>query len=302
MVTREQLRKHYQERKCRRLTYYQQMYKAYMKLNITREDWTKTSRIWPLVLKPLVSRTEISRVDFYDVKATFHLNHITQPQWDKCFEQGLFGETVLCKDDDSRIRQLILSRPYVDNPKSTDKFDLTFTGVRYLIQLLLEDPRNRNILFEITQLKIFKRVKRGKKKEKKSAVIEDREEFALKGKAYIWRKSSLATPTTTAPFNDILQTSSVGCFYLDSNEKRYIAIMKKLLDTFVTKLWVSIVGQKHPQRKWIIHGSHLNQLKEQTKFLFGEENNVLDKESTEFVTLFSRDTLRTFHNTIPTSS
>jgi len=133
-------------------------------------------------------------------------------------------------------------------------------------------------------------------------VIEDREEFALKGKAYIWRKSSLATPTTTAPFNDILQTSSVGCFYLDSNEKRYIAIMKKLLDTFVTKLWVSIVGQKHPQRKWIIHGSHLNQLKEQTKFLFGEENNVLDKESTEFVTLFSRDTLRTFHNTIPTSS
>ena len=245
-------RKHEALQSCNRFRFFEAL------RDIRGQSWNKH-------VNDFLGQTDVQRVDFCDSDALFYMDHISPHQWDTCLEHIPLGEKLL-KTGEKRVQQR-LAREWKSYHM---KVELRNAGITFLIRIVLEDPRNRNLIFDVNQ--------------------NGDDNDHVQSRAWIFRHPSKGK-------------SCLGRYVLDSKEKKYQDRMTYLIGTFVEKLWHS-AASKVAGRMQNIHPSHLSPLIAQTLVMFGvhqKDSKTLyyEKDNQELTKILSIDAIRSYRNVIP---
>lgn len=235
------------------------------------------STLWGGVVWPLITSYSIQRVDMGDSKADYHLDHLTPIQWTRSLEHFPFGESpkeLAAIQRQSKI-QLLLGQPRTRE----NSIEVTYSGVTYLLRCMLQDPRNRNLMFSDVMVHrkrkvladdgktiryLTRHLTLAQVKEADPDTAEQEEDIDdetwVTCQVYVWRKSKVS--------------SSAYCHYktLDSRRPDYGPFLLRVLEQLAIKLWASVMSPKLAGRRpFPIHPSHLGALQHQTRQMFGEK-------------------------------
>jgi hypothetical protein len=289
-------------------TYSENLAQGRIPVALQTQEWRKKWR----VIETLLSQSPVARVPMKGPQP-FYTAHITQENWNKCFEH-----TLVRDEKDIQVQER-LAKPFtlqgLEKGEKTS-IDLQDSGIELLIGLILQDPRNQNLMVSAEELHYFEDKKRSatsnKDKEKDKPKNGNDVKSGKKGTRLKRQKQRKATTTEDIQQSDIqvgVYVTKVvtmwggkdpGCaqvWTLDSRTPQFQTIMRKCIEEFVSKLWDSLLGTL-PNRRWPIDPSHLSHLQEQTSLFLGLDKDY-DLENDAFQRLFQVDHLLSYRCQVP---